>query len=149
MGGGSAGAVAAYAQYDERKGYWRLYARRRHGIDQQGEDPTRDISLDGLGRAPGTVLVNQPARGEGGDFFRFRSRPALGAKGAPIFATRRPNGCRATRSARLLIGGVTEQPTIQKTRLFDPALQAKSTRSARAFRRDRPPWFPPRRTSTA
>jgi len=119
-----AGAVAAYAQYDERKGYWRLYAGGGTGLISEGEDPTRDISLDGLGRAPGTVLVNQPARGEGGDFTVFEYQARLGAKGAPIFADEEAKWLLRDPVSRLLIGGVTNSDD-PKTRLFDPALQAK------------------------
>ena len=46
IGAGPAGAVAAYTQYDDRKGYWRMYAGGGTDLIAQGEDPTGDMTAE-------------------------------------------------------------------------------------------------------
>ena len=128
----ASGGITAHASYD-RKGHWRLFADPLEKVQiAEASDPTGDIELEGLGRAPGTVLVFQPA-GPDNDFARLEYPTAAGATGVLPFKDEGVRSPLRDPVSRLLIGGVTTAAP-PRTILFDPAHQARFDKVARAFK---------------
>ena len=123
------GTVVARGEYDIEGGQWSLWAGQSLGGEIAREnDPTGDISVEGLGRASGTVLVVRP--GEDGDWARVEYGPQ-GAKSLP-FGDAPIRDELSDPVTGLLIGGVTNDDD-PRTILFDPALQATFDKIRKAF----------------
>ena len=128
----AAGAIAAHEEYDQRSGHWRLYADPLDAeLITEADDPTGDITVLGLGRTAGSILVERPA-GRDGDFTRLEYQIGAGAAGTPPFGEAAMKYELRDPGTDMLIGGVTNSDD-PKTILFDPALQTKFDKVKRAF----------------
>jgi len=126
------GGIVARAEYDERDTTWRLYgdAGDRSQVTT-APDPTGDIDVLGLGRTPDSILVAQPSASTG-DFERIEYRMRPNDPGSRPFGDAGIGEDIRDPLSGLLIGGVTNSDT-PRTILFDPALQAKFDKVARAL----------------
>ncbi len=128
----ASGGVTAHASYD-RKGRWRLFADPlEKALVAEAADPTGDIGLEGLGRAPGTVLVFQPT-GPDNDFALLEYPAAAGSTGVALFKDEDVRDRLRDPVTGLLIGGVTNGAP-PRTILFDPVQQSRFDKVARAFK---------------
>jgi dienelactone hydrolase len=131
------GKVAAHEEYDDYHGKWGLFADRAdHALVAKAKDATGNYNLLGLGRTPGSILVQQPF-GDDGDWETVEYQPKEDSAPSLPFNDR---GIRlpVIRDPRtdLLLGGVTNEDE-PKTILLDPALQAKFDKVTRALSGER------------
>lgn len=127
----SDGQIVARDDYDQKSGERRIYADAGEQLLlTRFSDPTGDHGVQAQGRTRGSVLVHQRA-GQTNDWTKVEY-PRGGGDAVDPFAGQEMR-FELTDSHGLLMGGVTnsEQP---KTVLFDPSLQGKWDRAARAFK---------------
>jgi dipeptidyl aminopeptidase/acylaminoacyl peptidase len=125
------GAVVGHEEYD-RKGLWRLYADPKNTqLIAEAPDPLGDISTLGLGRGPGTLLVQRPLSADG-DYAYFEYATAAHAPGVRLLEDVGVESFERDPTTDLLIGAVTNAYP-PRTILFDPALQGKFDKVGRVF----------------
>jgi dipeptidyl aminopeptidase/acylaminoacyl peptidase len=130
------GKIAAHEEYDSFTGQWRLFADRAdHATVASAKDATGNYSLNGLGRTPDSILVQQPY-GPDGEWENVEYQPGTGAAPSLPFADDGVRRFLRDPETQLLIGGVTNEDE-PKTRLFDPTLQAKFDKVTRVLAGER------------
>ena len=123
---GPDGRVLAYSDYSQVTGKWRLSATSGARLMQK-VSLTREISLAGLGRTPGTVLVSDQT-GEGDVLEEI---PVAGGTPQELFADVSTSSLLADPVTGLLIGAVTPQEP--GAVFLDPALEARYKSACKAF----------------
>ncbi len=124
------GQIVARDDYDQKTGERRIYAdAAQQLLLTHFPDPTGDHGVEAQGRTPGSILVHQRAA-DTNEWIKLEYQRSGEAVDPFAGAQMR---FQLTDSRGLLMGGVTNsvQP---RTILFDPALQAKWDRAARAFK---------------
>jgi dipeptidyl aminopeptidase/acylaminoacyl peptidase len=134
------GEIAAHDEYEDKSGEWRLYADPDDKLLlAEGTSATREMALLGLGRTGGSVLVQQPAENDGGDWVLVEYDLTAASRGGPD--TPKGVGPFGEESIRtvirdprtdVVIGGVSYDDD-PKTILFDPAHQATFNAVRRLF----------------
>jgi dipeptidyl aminopeptidase/acylaminoacyl peptidase len=123
------GAIAAHDDYDERSGHWRLRSGGWQGaVLLERNSPTGVIGLEGLGRAPGTVLVTDNT----GDRATAEEVQLENGKTSELFSDVGVEEYQHDPISHLLIGALTDDEP--GARFFDPKLQAKYAGARKAFK---------------
>jgi dipeptidyl aminopeptidase/acylaminoacyl peptidase len=123
------GAVAAHDEYDEPTGRWRLRTGGWQGpVLIERKSPTDDVSLDGFGRSPGTVLVTDST----GDRSTVEEVQLKDGKAEELFSDIGVDDYLRDPVSHLLIGAqTTDEPGAY---FFDPKLQARYLGARKAFK---------------
>ena len=125
----SDGAVAAHDDYDDRSGRWRLRSGGWQGpVLLERTSPIDDVSLEGLGRTPDTVLVTDNT----GDQSLAEEVQLKDGKTTELFNDVGAEDYEYDPVSHLLIGAVTtDEPGAY---FFDPKLQARYVGARKAFK---------------
>ncbi len=125
------GSVAARAEYNEKSGRWRLFARDsvlgKPLVDRSS--PRDDIELVGLGRAPGAVIITDNS----GDRSTLEEVSLAGGDATRLLKDRSISRYWFDPQSRLFIG--VESPADPGEVFFDPQLQARWELARKAFPR--------------
>jgi dienelactone hydrolase len=123
------GSLMAHSEYNEHDGVWKLYVGPGAGrMVIQRLTPLHSIGLIGLGRGPGTVLVEDNT----GIQDVVEEVSIADGKVEPLFAEVTTEAYLHDRSTQQLIGAIVrEEP---KAQFFDQALLARFKATRKAFR---------------
>jgi dipeptidyl aminopeptidase/acylaminoacyl peptidase len=121
------GAIVAFSEYDQAGGLWTLTPGGEGGIALVSQkDPLGEIELEGLGRAPGTVIVDKPLPEEWSLMGGGHTPLIDDLDGQSVDYLHDP-------TSRRLIGVRLDGERIEQ-RFYDPALQARATALAKALK---------------
>jgi len=126
---GSDGALAARGHYDEPTKTWNLYAGDHGKQLVVGRRSVLDlVGIDGLGRSPGTLLVNETDLGAD-TIDEYPTSP--GSTPTPLFQGQEVDELVRDPNSHLLIGAILGRGA--GAVFFDPKLQARYDAVRRAF----------------
>ncbi len=122
------GTVLAHAEYVEKSGRWRLYAgKERKKLLMEREAPLEEVSLVGMGRQPGTVLVIDAT----GDEDVVREISVADGREMILFPDDAFDSLLYDPKTGLLIGAKVPDP--RRAIFFDPQSQANFDGTRKAF----------------